>query len=1207
MNQIDNGEEYFKALDWALKNEKVLNIAMSGPYGSGKSSVIRAYLKKHPSIKFINISLASFLEEKEDGDGNVKQTLVDLGNEDKIEEGILKQLFYKVNYKKIPQSRYRKLHNVNGLKIFIKMILLLAVSVGSIAFFSPNTCSKAINIVIETSKLLKINKTFTFVIAVCIILFIIGILSYCFWWLSSKFRVKELNLSDRATVAIKDTNNDSIFNKNMDEIVYFFEATGFDTVFIEDLDRFESAKIFIKLRELNTILNNYEMIKRKIVFIYAIRDDMFINTDRTKFFDAIIPIVPIINSTNSGEILLKRLQKEMDNNSKKIEYKYDIRPQYVTQVSPYIDDMRVLTNIYNEFVIYKNTLGVNQDLNLRDELMMSLIIFKNLYPKDFADLQMEDGIIKKAFDDKKNFITNKIENLNNDKDKIIKNLESIENEVIYNINELKAAMLGAMTDFKGQINYLNVNGKQYRFQDILEDDFELSNLEGGRIEVHYRDNNNGDIPKVLDNVTNIGEFSITKKSYLERCKYLADTLPEHQTEMKEKIREIESQIHKIKSYSLKKLLSMYNDDSILSEKVSENKLLVFLLRNGFIDENYANYMNYFHANSITKADKNFILSVRNREAKDFNYEITKCSQVVDQLIDYEFEQKEIYNFDILEYLLKKRPTGIQCSLFIKQLSDGEDISWLFINEFVDKTEHCDLFLQLLGQSWVGIWNSISSNPILTEERKIFYFKGLLCNTDIAQIEKMNFANDINQYMEGNEEILQQLIDVNVSLIKAVIEKLNVKFSILNCDGIKDELLEYIFSNNYYIVNMPMLQNIFIIKKPEDVNRLQIENYTVLRELQFQPLMEYLDANFIDYIDGIVLKLNTNTNESIESILEIIDKITDDIDRCIALIEKEEFVLPSLRQCSYTKIKQSSESAKSIKKIWLQFFISNKVFISWDNVLTYWQHYGLPGELLRFIEQNMDVLIKSKDSDLVSDDFIKTVIIEQMELAEYRKFISKFNITEFTNEISEFTKEQINIMLECSYFEITPELLNQMRDNYPELCYDFIIKNKDIFLNNIEKYNVIDLEVDKLVENNDMDESEKLIIISAQDINVMTEKIATCIRNMTIKVDKDLVEKSWNILSADNRYELLINHIKVYDLDELENKFKELGNVYIQLTDRSKKHKVTLVESEFNQKLMNYLNSVGYLSSITQEVHDMEDIITHRTNHISNIVGWVKKA
>ena len=55
-----NSEEYIRALHWAIKNKDVKNIALSGPYGSGKSSVIKTYLKKYPKTKYLSISLAAF-------------------------------------------------------------------------------------------------------------------------------------------------------------------------------------------------------------------------------------------------------------------------------------------------------------------------------------------------------------------------------------------------------------------------------------------------------------------------------------------------------------------------------------------------------------------------------------------------------------------------------------------------------------------------------------------------------------------------------------------------------------------------------------------------------------------------------------------------------------------------------------------------------------------------------------------------------------------------------------------------------------------------------------------------------------------------------------------------------------------------------------------------------------------------------------------
>ena len=123
IDHIENGGEYIAALNWAFQNKKIKNIALTGPYGAGKSSIIETFLaedEKRVSEKgraarnkairktALNISMATFVRghpEKTDGGGNK----IDIGAEE-VEEGILKQLFYKVEPSKIPQSRYRKLH-----------------------------------------------------------------------------------------------------------------------------------------------------------------------------------------------------------------------------------------------------------------------------------------------------------------------------------------------------------------------------------------------------------------------------------------------------------------------------------------------------------------------------------------------------------------------------------------------------------------------------------------------------------------------------------------------------------------------------------------------------------------------------------------------------------------------------------------------------------------------------------------------------------------------------------------------------------------------------------------------------------------------------------------------------------------------------------------------------------------------------------------
>ena len=162
----------------------------------------------------------------------------------------------------------------------------------------------------------------------------------------SNSKLNKLNLKD-GEIEIKE--NNSIFNKHLDEIIYFFQATKYNVVIIEDLDRYETTDIFLKLRELNLILNNaYSTIKRKITFIYAIRDDMFKDTDRTKFFDYITTVIPVINYSNSKEKLIGFLK----NKGYTIGDSQDFTLEEIEEISFFIDDMRLLKNIVNEFDQY---------------------------------------------------------------------------------------------------------------------------------------------------------------------------------------------------------------------------------------------------------------------------------------------------------------------------------------------------------------------------------------------------------------------------------------------------------------------------------------------------------------------------------------------------------------------------------------------------------------------------------------------------------------------------------------------------------------------------------------------------------------------------------------------------------------------------------------------------------------------------------------
>ncbi len=269
---------YLDSLNEALNNNDVKNIAISGSYGAGKSSFIKTFETKNPQYDFLDVSLSTF--KKEDKDLSL------------IEKSILQQIFYKVKQNDVPFSRFKRISRLYWIKLKTTLILLFISSV----------------LIISDSKYLSQFLLDNFIINIIANIILLG---GCFVFFKSIIKnvtgitLDKLNLQNLEITTNKHDEN-SLLNKYLDEIIYFFSETKYNIVVFQDLDRFDNIEIFTRLRELNNFLNNSEEVNKKIVFLYAVKDEIFIEEDsRTKFFDFMIPIIPYVNSSTSYDKLLE--------------------------------------------------------------------------------------------------------------------------------------------------------------------------------------------------------------------------------------------------------------------------------------------------------------------------------------------------------------------------------------------------------------------------------------------------------------------------------------------------------------------------------------------------------------------------------------------------------------------------------------------------------------------------------------------------------------------------------------------------------------------------------------------------------------------------------------------------------------------------------------------------------------------------------------
>ena len=119
---------YEDAINYVFENQDIKNVAISGAYSAGKSSVLESYKKKHSELKFLHISLAHFhspdLEETEYADqkdheekGRVKESV--------LEGKILNQLIHQIPSDKISQTNFRVKRKIKRLDIAKSTVIIL--------------------------------------------------------------------------------------------------------------------------------------------------------------------------------------------------------------------------------------------------------------------------------------------------------------------------------------------------------------------------------------------------------------------------------------------------------------------------------------------------------------------------------------------------------------------------------------------------------------------------------------------------------------------------------------------------------------------------------------------------------------------------------------------------------------------------------------------------------------------------------------------------------------------------------------------------------------------------------------------------------------------------------------------------------------------------------------------------------------------------
>lgn len=1072
-----NKSIYNEALDFAFSNKDIKNIAITGIYGSGKSTVWNTYVNKNDELKnknIITVSLGKYednieeigikLEDNKDKDNNSEDKYKDsetnykdneyekigediLDNENRVERQIINQILSQVNAKDIPLSKYGfKSNKSRCIIIFQSLSILLFIF--SVLFL------------VTRSELIKINSAFESTCLVSISILSLFLTSLYFFYTSlgkNKLQISKINFKGaEADLNNKDNNDETVLDRDIKELVYLIKSSKSKIIVFEDLDRYDNIAIYTKLRELNFLLNKFSKTNdsenEEIKFVYMIRDGIFKSKNRTKFFDYIIPIVPIVDSRNSENIIVNLLGDLESLIDKKLIFK----------ISLYIDDMRLIKNIINEFIIYKDIIKMNE-LKLSYDKLFSLIVLKNIFPSEFDLLQEDRGYL---FDVIYGVEYLKINERNNLKTKIEESQKKIESIIGDNEDEYKY--------YSADLNYLIE-------KEVLSLKLIKPNIQSFEKEV------------IIRNTLNEGLLNYLGKNYYNKiCELLIDIT------INKNFINLDKELLLLASSEIDKVFRNISD-CIANKKYLP--LIKILIGQGYIDKTYWHYKGYFYKGSLGVNDIIFIKNINEAQVQDPFLELENPSEIINRLDKMDFSKFNILNKKLLEccinenrieYILSIIRTVIENRNYKKLAEVLENYDYKVIERLISiilpDYKNCIVkILEVSKDCYSKVYNNI-----------------LIAIYTNNKLDK-NIIKYFNKYIEDRLEIAQLISEEKFHCFLENIIMSKVKFNILYKDIVDINRIKDIVRLNAYFLHVYNIK--YILKK---ILGISVQYGNLLSEIYNSSLSqckEYIESDFIGFIETYII---FNENKEV---------YINDENILIRILNSELFNNLKIDYLNLNKTKLSNikdfKNAFENEEILDCMFDRDLILFNKDNVKIYYETVEkLSKKFIDYVERNLNE--SNVDEILKGNSDMCNEFINNPELSDNLfKYVYKYAKEPIKNLDSNLSKERINLLLGKELIAINYDNMEQMLGKFEEEIVTLVNSNEgdfqDSLINEMKEHDLEEELIYKLINSKISDENA-MKLVDIIESGVLIEKINSDKENLISSIiDRELSNDNINYI------------------------------------------------------------------------------------------------
>lgn len=1194
----ENKPIYTEALDYAFGNSDIKNIAITGIYGAGKSTVWNTYVHQKGLSNVITVSLGKYKNNINDDDSlkevsvtelansetdgvedklrNENQRTVDIDDDNRVERQIINQILSQIESKKIPLSKYGFKSNKSILNICLQSLAFLSIICSILIWITRDTFLSFVN---------ELHKNFDGIslILLCSLLLFVPLFYYLhIFYRGNKFRISKITFKGAEANVNDDKNDESVLDRDIKELVYLLRSSGTKVVVFEDLDRYNNTSIYTKLRELNFLLNHYVKIsgdKKPVRFVYMLKDSLFFSKNRTKFFDFILPIVPIVDSKTSENELIE-LFKAVENAPDR---------SVLADISLYVDDMRLLKNIVNEYIVYSKIIPLGQ-IDLESNKLFALITLKNIFPNEFDLLQEDKGFIRTVFDKLEANKKKVVNSLNQKLIKIDDNLTFIRDRV--ENDKFKAMALMIQSDV----------GHYYQetrtWAEYLK---EWSKKPDEQAYIKYSESNSYFSYNEFINrfILNTDEKKVFVEHFPENFSLEVNKLNSDREKIKKQIKDIDI-------YSYKEIISKLiaeRDElfSIAGFDILESHyfpLIRFLIVDGLLDETYWYYKGNFNvdtSNILKRNDTIYMKGLKEGKALDIFLDVETPNEIINRLKLSDFNRFNILNKKVLKSCLEQNRTEN-----VVAIADSVDAN----ASYKDLLKILDEFDLDMVKSYSNILLENNVDRLINtlgccEDENIETFKNILVSVVTNKTIALDNLFLFKEYIEQNENIISLIPEEQFDVFIDNIHSAGIKFedmSEANCDKVRLVAVEQIQAYKLNVRNLMFITEA-ILEKTINYGSLFNEIY---KSLQLSSSKEYIEDNFLsivsNYINENKSEKNYTNNENI--LLKILNSNISD-EHKFEYVEKNETVISKL-----DNLQNSSVTIKILDCL----LRKNKIKFSSDNISAYWnmvEEYS--DDFIEYLDKNLDennYEVTLRNNVPICNTFINNPLVSDKIFI----FLVNFADESIRNINPKLTQNRINILVHWKLVEVTEKNIEILWNNSYNAELTLLANGDEeveaIVINTLLKYELSDDLIYSLVNSGISDENSLNLINSIKD-SVLVERINPAKKSIIkaiIKGDLSLENISY-ICKSFEMFELKSEFIEALDaedrLEKLEN--KNFNETFIKCVLNSSNikidTKVSLIETKINND--SDINTLKQYISLVPEIADLSSVWDRRQPLLDN--------